>query len=55
MHIHSSNGPMIQLDFKPKWNFYKILINKSGQIEDTFNSITKPKSTKLISAIEKIL
>ena len=41
--------------FKPKWNFYKILINKSGQIEDTFNSITKPKSTKLISAIEKIL
>ena len=41
--------------FKPKWNFYKILINKSGQIIDTFSSMTKPKSTKLISAIEKIL
>ena len=41
--------------FKPKWNFYKILINKSGQIEDTFGSLTKPNSTKLISAIEKIL
>ena len=41
--------------FSPKWNFYKILINKSGQIEDTFSSMTKPKSTKLISAIEKIL
>ena len=25
----------------PKWNFHKILINKEGKIEDTFNSFTK--------------
>ena len=39
----------------PKWNFYKILINKDGQIEDTFASFTKPMSKKLIKIIEKIL
>jgi len=39
----------------PKWNFHKILINKSGKIEDTFSSFTKPLSKKLIGKIEKIL
>ena len=42
-------------DTIPKWNFYKILINKNGKIVDTFSSLTKPDSNKLISAIEKIL
>ena len=39
----------------PKWNFYKILIDKNGNIVDTFGSLTKPDSSKLITAIEKIL
>ena len=39
----------------PKWNFYKILINKKGEIEDTFSSMTKPMSKKLIKTIENIL
>tara|TARA_B100001057_G_C22758042_1_gene914609 strand:+ start:179 stop:724 length:546 start_codon:yes stop_codon:yes gene_type:complete len=39
----------------PKWNFHKILINKDGKIEDTFNSFTKPMSKKVISKIESIL
>ncbi|MDC3069140.1 glutathione peroxidase [Candidatus Pelagibacter sp.] len=39
----------------PKWNFYKILINKEGKIEDTFSSMTKPMSKKLIKTIENIL
>jgi len=39
----------------PKWNFHKILINKEGKIENTFNSFTKPMSNKLITQIEKIL
>ena len=30
----------------PKWNFHKILINKEGKVEDTFNSFTKPSSKK---------
>ena len=39
----------------PKWNFYKILINKEGKIEDTFSSFTKPLSKKIIDKIESIL
>ena len=39
----------------PKWNFHKILINKEGKVEETFNSFTKPTSKKIVSLIEKIL
>tara|TARA_B110001450_G_scaffold253458_2_gene276938 strand:+ start:67 stop:636 length:570 start_codon:yes stop_codon:yes gene_type:complete len=39
----------------PKWNFYKILINKDGKIEKTFSSLTNPLSKKLVENIEKIL
>tara|TARA_B100001027_G_scaffold110052_1_gene75859 strand:+ start:708 stop:1217 length:510 start_codon:yes stop_codon:yes gene_type:complete len=39
----------------PKWNFYKILINKNGKVEDTFNSFTNPMSNKLIKKIESLL
>ena len=39
----------------PKWNFHKILINKEGKVENTFASITKPMSKKIIKAIENIL
>ena len=39
----------------PKWNFHKILINKDGKIADTFASMTKPMSKKLINSIEDIL
>ena len=39
----------------PKWNFHKILINREGKVENTFASITKPMSKKIIKAIENIL
>ncbi len=39
----------------PKWNFHKILINKEGEVEDTFASFTKPMSKKIINSIENIL
>ena len=39
----------------PKWNFYKILINKEGKIEDTYSSFTSPTSNKIISKIEDLL
>tara|TARA_Y100001958_G_C21027624_1_gene401823 strand:- start:76 stop:585 length:510 start_codon:yes stop_codon:yes gene_type:complete len=39
----------------PKWNFYKILINKKGKIEETYSSFTKPTSSKIISKIENLL
>ena len=39
----------------PKWNFYKILINRQGKIEDTFSSLTNPMSKKITNIIERIL
>ncbi len=39
----------------PKWNFHKILINKEGKIQDTYSSLTKPFSKKIIKEIERIL
>ena len=39
----------------PKWNFYKILINKDGKIEDTYSSLTNPMSEKIQSKIKSIL
>ena len=30
----------------PKWNFHKILINRKGKIQETFNSFTAPLSKK---------
>ena len=39
----------------PKWNFHKILIDKNGQVIDTFASFTNPMSTKIVREIEKSL
>ena len=39
----------------PKWNFHKILINKEGKIQDTFNSFIDPLSDKIIREIELVL
>mgnify|MGYP006188275041 FL=1 len=39
----------------PKWNFHKILINKEGKIQNTFNSFITPLSKKIINEIELIL
>jgi glutathione peroxidase len=39
----------------PKWNFHKYLINRKGNLVDYFHSTTSPKSSRLISAIEKAL
>ncbi len=40
---------------KPKWNFHKILINKMGKVEDTYSSLTKPTSNKILSKIEELI
>jgi glutathione peroxidase len=40
---------------KPKWNFHKYLINRSGLLVDYFHSTTKPDDPALTAAIEKAL
>ena len=39
----------------PKWNFYKILINNEGKIEDTYASLTNPTSKRITKKIESLL
>ena len=39
----------------PKWNFHKIIIDKTGKVAKTFSSITNPSSQKFKSAIEELL
>ena len=39
----------------PKWNFYKYLIDRNGNVVDSFGSMTKPSSSSITSQIEKLL
>jgi glutathione peroxidase len=39
----------------PSWNFYKYLINRKGDVVDTFSSMTSPTSKGLIQAVETAL
>lgn len=39
----------------PKWNFQKYLVDKNGKVQDYYLSITSPTSSKIKSAIAKLL
>ncbi|UAA40168.1 glutathione peroxidase [Paraneptunicella aestuarii] len=39
----------------PKWNFYKYLMNKNGEIVDSYSSLTKPTDEDFIADIVKAL
>lgn len=39
----------------PKWNFYKYLIDRDGNVVDYFSSVTGPQSRRMIAAIERLL
>lgn len=39
----------------PKWNFHKYLVDKEGNVVDYYFSTTKPDSTKIKKAIDKLL
>tara|TARA_B100000963_G_scaffold316093_1_gene295669 strand:- start:454 stop:681 length:228 start_codon:yes stop_codon:yes gene_type:complete len=41
--------------FSPKWNFNKILLGPSGEIVQTYGSLTRPTSGAITSVIEKLL
>jgi glutathione peroxidase len=47
----------ISEDYKktPKWNFYKFLFNKQGELVESWSSMTKPDSGKIISKIEELI
>jgi len=39
----------------PKWNFYKYLIDRDGNVVNAYGSMTKPDSKSITSEIEKLL
>jgi glutathione peroxidase len=39
---------------KPRWNFYKYLINRNGELQDFFISATSPASKRFQSALERL-
>ncbi|GLX14285.1 glutathione peroxidase [Pseudomonas straminea] len=39
----------------PRWNFFKYVIDRQGQVIARFSSMTKPDDPELISAIEKAI
>lgn len=40
---------------RPKWNFYKYLIDRQGNVVDVYSSMTSPDDKKFVAAIEKAL
>ncbi len=36
----------------PRWNFHKVLIGKEGKLIDSYSSLTKPLSEKLVKEIK---
>jgi glutathione peroxidase len=39
----------------PKWNFYKYLVDRDGEVVNYYTSVTSPQSSKVVSAIEELL
>ena len=39
----------------PKWNFYKYLIDRNGQVAGSYDSRTKPDDKQLVGRIEQLL
>lgn len=60
-HVRGSDvNPMYELLAKetgtaPKWNFYKYLIDRKGQVVGSYNSMVKPDDKQLVARIEQLL
>ena len=39
----------------PKWNFHKIIIDRSGKVTKIFSSMTNPSSRKFIEVLENLI
>jgi Glutathione peroxidase len=40
---------------RPRWNFYKYLVGRDGEVQDYFMSVTSPDSKRLRRAVEMAL
>ena len=44
-----------EFDEKPKWNFYKYLFDRDGQLVSSWSSMTKPNSYKITKFIDILI
>jgi glutathione peroxidase len=44
-----------EYNFKPRWNFNKVLIGKSGEVVKTFGATVRPTSARINDAIASLL
>ena len=44
-----------EYNFTPRWNFNKVLIDKHGEIVNTYGAMVKPTSEKIIKTIASML
>jgi glutathione peroxidase len=51
----SSKAENGKFSMSPKWNFHKYLVNKQGEVSDYFFPFTKPTSSTIKNAIERLL
>lgn len=60
-HVRGSDAnPMYALLAKetgtaPKWNFYKYLIDRKGQVVGSYNSMVKPDDKQFVAKVEELL
>ncbi len=40
---------------RPRWNFFKYLINRQGQLQRWFSSVTAPDAKKFTAEVQKLL
>ena len=40
---------------RPRWNFYKYLIDRDGSLRTWFSSVTKPMSGRMRTAIDRVV
>ncbi len=40
---------------KPKWNFFKFLFDRNGELVESWSSMTKPDSSKITKQIDKLI
>ena len=40
---------------KPKWNFFKYLFDRDGQLVKSWSSMTRPNSTKITNQIDLLI
>ena len=44
-----------EYDKSPKWNFFKFLFDRNGELVDMWSSMTKPDSSKIKKQIDKLI